>query len=265
MAAVQVAEPIENVKEDKPVADAVAVAVINDSSAGLNRMYEDLAPLAARVRSAASILLLFSVFPPFIGTLEGMFGIIAACGVLCCAAPGSLGVAYAARCTKILATVSAVFSLMHVMCLTTFAVAVMPDVPHAFRHICSEGKLGLPPPVRGAHANDHLLFPAFAHSATGEHAEATIVAHEPPRTATFVATVATGAARRLQEMQLVAVDQAPVDPACARAERFFVEAAPAVLLCATLLEFGLFVAALSLAKASARLVNAARRYGANAI
>ena len=68
-------------------------------------MYADLDPLARHVRSAACTLLMFSFF--FCGTLEGLFGLLAASCVLCCAAPGSLGVAHSSRCAKICAIFTA--------------------------------------------------------------------------------------------------------------------------------------------------------------
>ena len=65
--------------------------VQNDSTEGLARMYQDLAPHALKLKSACTVLLLVSLF--FCGSLEGLFGIMAAMSVLCCAAPGSLGTA----------------------------------------------------------------------------------------------------------------------------------------------------------------------------
>jgi len=221
----------------------VEIPVVNDSSAGLARMYEDLAPGAARLRGAAISLLFFSIL--FMGSLEGLFGLIAAFGVLCCAAPGSLGTAYAARCTRITATVSAVIAFMHVTCMVTFAYAVLPEMPRAIHHVCPE--------MEGvAVRQDAKLFVA-------PHHEAGMLPSSP---ATFVATVATTAARRLQEFS------PPVETAthaCERAERFFTEAAPTVLLLGIFVEVGLFVSALMTAKAAARLMLQARACGANAL
>ena len=107
-------------------------------------MYEDLAPYAMAVRSAAVPLLFFSAF--YAGTLEGMFGLIAASGVLCCAAPGSLGVAHAAKCTRICALIAAMLALIHIFCITTFALFVMPEMPKAFHQACvmnTQQELGL--------------------------------------------------------------------------------------------------------------------------
>ena len=68
-------------------------------------MYADLEPLARAVKSAACSLLMFSML--FCGTLEGLFGLMAATSVLCCTAPGSLGVAHSSRCAKICAVCTA--------------------------------------------------------------------------------------------------------------------------------------------------------------
>merc|ERR1719183_2450987 len=107
-------------------ADTVAVPVINDSSSGLAQMYQDLNKPAAYLRSSATTLLLISIF--FCGSLEGIFGLIAACGVLCCAAPGSLGTAYAARCTRIAAVLCAALALGQFLCLGALSM-MMPHMP----------------------------------------------------------------------------------------------------------------------------------------
>merc|ERR1719335_1237158 len=126
---VQTAQPLE------PSVEAVIVVETqNDSSEGLKRMYEDLEPLAKRLRSAATCLLFFSIM--FMGSLEGLFGLVAATGVLCCAAPGSLGTAYAARCTRITAIICASLALMHLLCISTFATIVLPEMPAAIAKAC---------------------------------------------------------------------------------------------------------------------------------
>jgi len=245
---------------------------VNDSSAGLACMYADLAPLAARLRSAAVPLLFFSLL--FIGSLEGMFGLVAACGVLCCAAPGSLGTAYAARCTRITATISATLALMHMFCLSTFAFAVMPEMPAALHQLCHQAEHGMgaePPrpmlldaPSRGDASvivsSSIESFDVF--EASNDAGDEMLVAI-PSSSATMVATIVTSTARRLQEV----VSEPPLeDPtACRRAERAFVQAAPTLVLFALIIQFGLFVTSMTVAKLSTRLVLAARKYGANAI
>lgn len=225
-------------------------------------MYADLAPLAARLRGAAMGLLLFSCL--FIGTLEGLFGLIAAAGVLCCAAPGSLGTAYAARCTRITATISATISLMHLMCLTMFAFAVLPEMPHAIEHACGADKMVIP--ADGAMPRGAIPEPTgFAHmvsaglAARVSDAVATPASVEltPSASATFVANIATTAARRLQDVSHEA--------ACMRTKEIFANAVPSFVFVAALVEMGLFLSAMSTAKAATRIVVAARRYGANAI
>ena len=106
-----------------------------DSSEGLARMYVDLEPLARRVRSSACWLLFFSFM--FCGSIEGFFGIIAACGVLCCSAPGSLGTAYASRCTKTCAIITATIAMFHLCALSTFGFVILPEVPHAVAEMCT--------------------------------------------------------------------------------------------------------------------------------
>ena len=72
-----------------------------------------LAPLAQKLRRAAKLLLFFSILRLF--SPDDMFGAISACTVLCCAAPGPLGSAYAsrfARTTSQLAALGALFSMI---------------------------------------------------------------------------------------------------------------------------------------------------------
>lgn len=254
----------------------VAVPVVNDSSEGLARMLNDLAPLAARLRANATILLLFSVL--FMGSLEGMFGMIAAIGLLCCAAPGPLGAAAAARCTRIMATVCATFALMHILCLSFFAVAVLPEMPHAFHHACAEAhhppladKMALAapahqqaPPEGPAHFVGHLVVRTFVAAPHHEEGAPENISQGPRPSAMFFATVATTAHRRLQEFAYG--EPADMDePSCLKTERLFAQAAPVFLVAAIFVELGLFIAAINTAKAAARLVYTARKSGANGI
>jgi hypothetical protein len=66
-----------------------------------------------------------------------MFGMMAAAGVLCCAAPGSLGAAHAARCTRILAIFCASFAFFHMTFLAGFSLAVLPEMPSAVEAQCA--------------------------------------------------------------------------------------------------------------------------------
>jgi len=258
----------EKEPEDKmAVVDVpVAIAVVTDSSEGLARMYKDLEPLAARLRSAAFGLLLFSIL--FMGSLEGMFGLVAACGVLCCAAPGSLGVAYAARCTRIAAIMCASIALMHTLCLTTFATVVLPEMPAAISKACEESKMSEGAAIRAdgaAPASGQLaqLISAGFASLDGPAREPLPTTEAPVEvsgTATMIASVATTASRRLQEY--VQPDSAA---SCARTQRLFHSAVPTFVLGAAIGEFGLFLTAISTAKAASRILIAARKFGANAI
>jgi hypothetical protein len=271
--------------DETVIVEVVQVPTVNDSSEGLSRMYNDLAPLAARVRGSATMLLFFSCL--FMGTLEGLFGLIAATGVLCCAAPGSLGVAYAARCTRITATIAAVLAFMHVMCLTTFAVAVLPEMPYALDRACAseakmDAKMVIPAdaaipmgaPVgasmgaipAGAPVGTSMDSVAIVPETNGivDFISAKIAEHTQAGTtdkaaisASLVATVATSAARRLQDVTH--------DDACKRTKQLFTDAVPAFIYAAIFVEMGLFFSALNTAKAAARLIKAARAYGANAM
>ena len=263
-------------------------------------MYEDLAPYAMAVHSAAVPLLFFSAF--YAGTLEGMFGLIAASGVLCCAAPGSLGVAHAAKCTRICALIAAMLALIHIFCITTFALFVMPEMPKAFHQACvmnTQQELGL---IAAAPVHSNLWSNDAAPSADAAvapipaaHEEVALVKDDdkdvftatqefPKAThaegiAVFTASVSTTAVRRLQEYysfdypevteEEPAKDDNKDEPSmptdCEHAERMFAKAAPIAMMLSLLVEFGLFTSALRVAKASARIVLAARSFGANGI
>jgi len=257
MQPVQVAEPLKAPVEEQK-SDAVTVPEINDSSAGLQRMYADLEPLAARLRSACVTLLFFSIL--FCGSLEGMLGFVAATGVLCCAAPGSLGTAYAARCTRVMALMCAVLAFVHMMCLSTFAFAVLPEMPHALKHACMEQAKAVeaPRPSGIIMEQQAIIVSGIAADETNPDAELAV----PTSSAHFFATVVVGGARRLQEMAPVVLEHP--EP-CARAERAFTQVAPFLLFAAVLVQLGLFFSAMSVAQHAGRLVLAARRFGANAI
>lgn len=249
---------------------AEAVPVVNDSAEGLAQMYQDLDPLAIRLKSAAFSLLFFSLF--FIGSLEGLFGLVAAMGVLCCSAPGSLGTAYAARCTRIMAMVAASLALIHIFCLSAFSLVVMPNMPHAFHHVCAQ-EASVAAPQAAGHITSGLasvapraedVAPIVATQDSPIVATQVAPVSAPPAHAVFVATISTAAARRLQALVAAPAPETEMEH-CERAERAFSRAVPSFLLLAMIIECGLFFSALRTVKAATRLLVAARTYGANAI
>merc|ERR1719440_222367 len=165
---------------------------------------------------------------------------------------------------------------MHGLCLTTFAVTVLPEMPSAIARACTTpDKLSAAPlavPADGAASQAtqggafvHLISAGLASLDNGPSPVEAKHAAEPVEvsaSATLVATVATTATRRLQEM--VAHVPEP-HAACARTTRLFDTAVPTFIYAAVFIEMGLFVSAMSTAKAASRLLMAARRYGANAI
>jgi len=224
--------------------DTVAVPAVNDSSSGLARMYEDLKPGAAALRRVASVLLCFSLLVLGSPTLEGVFGLIAACGVLCCAAPGSLGTAYAARCTRICAIICAGIALFQALTLSAVAVTI-PRVPQALMEVCGEEAIAsLPEPFEASQkyeAEIALDTPSFSQ-----------------RGADAVVFVATSAARKLH-----AVSGRDVD--CERMAEFIDMLPPSMLHFFSFVELGLFASAYATARVAARLMSDARRFGANAL
>jgi hypothetical protein len=219
----------------------VAVPVINDSSAGLAQLYVDLNPLALKVRRNASFVLFYGLM--LMCTAEGMFSLIAAAGVLCCAAPGSLGTAYAARFTRIMASIAAGISLAHILFLSSFAIVVMPHMPQAIERVC-----GPSPP-------DHPAFNAgpmsiALHAVTSQEAAADTVAFG-----------ISSASRKLQEV----VNSASPPVPCEQMGRFVGHAAHPFLMVVFFLQCGLFASTLCLSKSSGALVRKARECGANAI
>lgn len=268
---------------------------MQDSSEGLARLYADLDPLARHVRSAACTLLMFSFF--FCGTLEGLFGLMAACCVLCCAAPGSLGVAHASRCAKICAVCTATLALLHLLAISTFAVAVLPTMPAAVAQTCTAHEREMDSLTHSAHPAGKLPAPEkFGLSdvfLTGKvFAEGGLPVKEnqpvPPKMKELVSEepmladgsysvaaaklVAGGSVRVSRHLeQLVAVvtrttfQPAPLSAHCAKVARFFADFAPLALLMAGLVEFCLFLSAMTLARRATALVHTARSMGANGI
>jgi hypothetical protein len=215
--------------QEDAVVDVIVVAepVQNDSTHGLERLYAGLEPFAKRLRSACSMLFVFSVF--LMGSLEGILGLCAACGVLCCAAPGSLGTAYAARCTRVLAVMCSGVALFQLITMSVVGFLV-PDMSPMIDELCSSEPLP---------EHDLTAVPLRQHAA-----------HH------IVAFAASGA-RHLQAV-------AP-DVKCERAASFVQNVLPCAVLIGATLEFGLFMAALITAKASRQIMFEAHRQGANAM
>jgi hypothetical protein len=264
-----------------------------DSSEGLARMYADLDPLARHVRSAACTLLMFSFF--FCGTLEGLFGLLAASCVLCCAAPGSLGVAHSSRCAKICAIFTATLALFHLLAISTFSIAVLPTMPVAVAQQCSaherEMELSahpagkMPPPEKFGLSEVFLTGKVFAEGVpmTADQPMPSPMKKmdldaAPPlldddsystAAAKLVAGGSIRAARHLEQVVAVVTrasfEPAPLSAHCAKVARFYAEFAPVALLMAGLIEFCLFLSAMTLARRAAHLILAARSMGANGI
>jgi len=278
--------------------EVVVVEVVSvDPSAAL---VSDLAPYVARLRSSALVLLLFSSM--FIGTLEGLFGFVAAAGILCCSPPGHLGVAHAARCTRITATISAALSLVHTMCLFTFVLYVLPEMPAAMHRACAADAASMAafPAVASVPAEGAVVpadgaaaaapqghFTGFLASVGVDIAYAPKIVKKPespPKPAVAPAsakplvaddeidaeilpsTPATlvASVTAVAARRLEVVHGAPPPVACARAKEMFESAAPAFLYAAMMVELALFYAAFSTAKAAGRLVLAARLHMTNA-
>lgn len=248
--------PVAVVEVEK--VEGAAAPAVNDTSDALQRMVNDLTPLAARLKAAATGLLLISIL--MCGSLEGLFGMFAAMGVLCCAAPGTLGTAHASRCTKICAMICAGLALGQLFCLAAVTV-VMPALPAHMYDACEH--LAAPPEAMKAHkvagmemevvkAQDGSVpSPAMVPEPKG----AAIVTTDHPMTVAIITT----AARRLQEVAPESMSKIK----CEKVEHFMVEIAPFLLLGAMVMETCLFLAALRTVKAAATLMRAARAYGAN--
>lgn len=283
--------PVAVVEVEK-VEGATAPAV-NDTSDALQRMVNDLTPLAARLKAAATGLLLISIL--MCGSLEGLFGMFAAMGVLCCAAPGTLGTAvrarsratplsspsarfplsaerplttlppagapqYASRCTKICAMICAGLALGQLFCLAAVTV-VMPALPAHMYDACEH--LAAPPEAMKAHKVAGMEMEVVkaqdgsvpSPAMVPEPKGAAIVTTDHPMTVAIITT----AARRLQEVAPESMSKIK----CEKVEHFMVEIAPLLLLGAMVMETCLFLAALRTVKAAATLMRAARAYGAN--
>jgi len=189
------------------------------------------------------VLLGFSILVVGSPTLEGVFGLVAACGVLCYAAPGSLGTAYAARCTRVCALICAGMAFFQALTLSTVALAI-PHVPRKIMETCGEAAIEEPfePFVASQSDFELVIDPPTA----AEHG------------AKAVAIVVTTAARRMQDISGRTID-------CEMVAGFSQGVPPSLVQFFAFLELGLFVSAVATAKAAARLMSDARRFGANAL
>lgn len=129
----------------------VAPPVVNDSASGLAQMYKDLEPHSEKLKTAARCLMIFSIFRLF--SAGGMLGFLAACFTLCFAAPGSLGVAYSARYTRILAILSASCTLGALAFGSLLGMHFVLWPEKMAQSVC--------PPVAFLGADGHGLPPAF--------------------------------------------------------------------------------------------------------
>jgi len=245
----------------------IEVPTQNDSTEGLANLYRGLEPAAMRLRSAAFSLLLISFL--FCGTLEGLFGMAAAVSVLCCAAPGSLGTAYAARCTRIAAIICAALALGQLLVLSTFSF-VVPHMPDAVANMCQE----MPPAAVPAPTTADQTFDAPAKTADMGAYEIDISAIQisslevpstPQEGAQSVVFVAAVAARRLQALAPATAAATPDDVKCARAQQFVTDVLPWVVMMGMIGELCLFIIAMSTARRALELMHLARRCGANAL
>merc|ERR1719506_3472096 len=103
--------------------------------------------------------------------------------------------------------------MMHLMCMGTFAVAVMPDMPKAFHKACTE-----PAPAEPAASGFAQIFlDATAEWGSYKYAasESEVVVQddsEPADSAMIVVSFASTAARRLQQYVVVAdEEEAPAE------------------------------------------------------
>lgn len=223
--------------EKEPVAVVVTGTLQNDSRAGLMQMYADLTPLADQLKSSATLLFIFSLF--YFCTLEGMFGLIAASGVLFCAAPGALGTAYAARCTRVCAILCAGLSLGH-LCAIMVVMSMLPAI-YEKSDMCSDARF------------EHMPHPPPVAMGTWDWS-----------TDAFAESVST-AGRKLSVAMPAAMPAAFGEVECEEMSSFFQKMAPVIIMSAAAINLCLFISAVKTAKRAALLVREARRMGANAI
>ena len=81
--------------------------------------------LASRLQRACAFLLVLSILR--MGSLSGMFGVLASVIVLCCSAPGARGVARAARRSRLFAVLTACFSVASVFTASGALAWRLPD------------------------------------------------------------------------------------------------------------------------------------------
>jgi len=105
---------------------------------GLASLYVELQPLANKIKVFARALLVVSLLR--LASIEGLLGILSSLAVLCWAAPGSLGVAYASRQARMMAWLSASGAALGLIGALSFAVTMMPDINGYVYSACLKAK-----------------------------------------------------------------------------------------------------------------------------
>jgi len=108
------------------------------SADGLASLYVELQPLANKIKVFARALLVVSLLR--LASIEGLLGILSSLAVLCWAAPGSLGVAYASRQARMMAWLSASGAALGLIGALSFAVTMMPDINGYVYSACLKAK-----------------------------------------------------------------------------------------------------------------------------
>lgn len=143
----------------KEVVVHAELPTVNDSSAGLQQLYTDLEPYAAKYKMSAKMLLLFSMCRLF--SPAGILGLLASYFVLAAAAPGSLGAAYSGRWARIVALLSAACSAFTLMTGTMVGLHVMLHPEKVAAMVCPTSAVHVAP-------EQHLHFMSSIMLAKGE-------------------------------------------------------------------------------------------------
>jgi len=101
-----------------------------DSTEGLRGMYNELEPYASKLRTASLALLFFGAMR--LCSIQGVLAVIASSSIVCLAAPGSLGVAHAARFARPFALMAGCLAMIVALGTTIIGSSAIPVI---FEHV----------------------------------------------------------------------------------------------------------------------------------
>lgn len=94
--------------------------------------------IASKLIRSCAFLMIYSLLR--LGSLQGLLGLLAAATVLCCSAPGAIGMARSARHVKFCALVAAALACVSMVFVGTAMVTLPPVIEAELRTTCARSK-----------------------------------------------------------------------------------------------------------------------------